>query len=61
MLRYNAIATIVWTLLLIPALLWWSESLLFVILMSVYANIAASLSAFLSARGEMKAKKRNNE
>ena len=34
-----------WVLLAIPAVLWWKESVLFVILLSLYANWEASLSA----------------
>jgi len=34
-----------WITLLPPALLWWSESVLFVILMSIYANAEASFAA----------------
>lgn len=34
-----------WIVLAIPALLWWKESVLFVILLSLYANWEASLAA----------------
>lgn len=34
-----------WVVLAVPALLWWSESVLFVILLSLYANIESSLAA----------------
>ncbi|WP_418345294.1 hypothetical protein [Rhodococcus pyridinivorans] len=34
-----------WILLAVPALLWWQESILFVILMSIYANAEASFAA----------------
>ncbi len=39
-----------WLLLAIPALVWWKESVLFVILLSLYANIEASLSAHNAQR-----------
>jgi hypothetical protein len=34
-----------WIVLAIPAVLWWKESILFVILASVYANVASEMSA----------------
>jgi hypothetical protein len=35
----------VWILLILPTVLWWKESILWVALMSLYANIEASASA----------------
>lgn len=34
-----------WLLLAIPTLLWWSESILWVAFMSLYANVAAHWAA----------------
>lgn len=42
--RHLALAWM-WVALAIPALLFWKESVLFVILLSLYANFEASLSA----------------
>lgn len=44
--------TCLWVLLLIPTLLWWKESILWVALMSVWANVAAHWSAYQGARAE---------
>ena len=46
-LRHNRHLVIAWAwgLLLVPTLLWWKESILWVAVMSVYANIAASAAA----------------
>lgn len=41
-----------WLILAIPAVLWWKESVLFVILLSLYANIEASLSAYHAKKNE---------
>lgn len=49
---FHAIATVVWLLLIIPSLLWWKESLLWVILMSVWANVASHFGAWQAARAE---------
>lgn len=35
----------VWVILAIPAVLWWKDSVLFVILISLYANMEASFAA----------------
>jgi hypothetical protein len=34
-----------WIVMTIPTLLWWSESVLLIALMSIYANVAASFAA----------------
>ncbi len=34
-----------WVLLVIPGVIWWAESILFVILVSLYANIVGEISA----------------
>lgn len=38
-----------WVLLLIPTLLWWKESILWVATMSLYANFVGHLSALEAA------------
>jgi hypothetical protein len=35
----------VWTLLIVPAVLFWKDSVLFVILCSLYANVMSSVAA----------------
>ena len=52
---------IVWVLLAIPAVLWWSESVLFVILISLYANVAGHFGAYQSAHAEKDNEERMNE
>lgn len=47
-------ATIVWIFLLIPSVLFWSETILWVVLMSVWANIAGHWSAYQASRAELK-------
>lgn len=46
--------TIAWTLLLIPTVLWWQESILWISLMSVYAIISTHWGAYQAARAERK-------
>jgi hypothetical protein len=42
LLWFCAAMTLAWVLLLVPTLLWWTHSLLWVIIMSWWANVAAS-------------------
>jgi hypothetical protein len=46
------VATCVWLALVVPTVLWWRESILWVALMSVWANVAAHFSAWQAARAE---------
>lgn len=45
---------ILWTLLIVPTLIWWKESILWVALMSVYAIIGTHVASYQAARGERK-------
>lgn len=54
LLRFHATATSIWILMIIPTLIWWSESVLWIALMSVWANIAGHWSAWQAARVEVK-------
>lgn len=42
--RGHAIGACVWAVLLIPTLLWWRDSVLWVAAMSLYANIGVHLA-----------------
>jgi len=52
--HFHAGATVVWLALLAPTLLWWRESVLWVAVMSLYANFAAHFAAWQAARAETK-------
>lgn len=45
----------IWALLLIPTLIWWPDSVLWVATMSLYANVAAHWSARQAAIAEEEA------
>lgn len=51
--------TVIWVVLLIPTLLWWKDSLVWIVVMSWWANVAASASAFLTIKSELEQRKRN--
>jgi len=50
----NAILFIVWGILFIPSLLWWKESIIWVVFMSCYANFVGHFSALMGAFAEEK-------
>lgn len=41
-----------WAVLVVPALLWWKDSIIFVILLSLYANFEASVAAHHALQGQ---------
>lgn len=44
--------TLLWISLIVPTLLWWRDSVFWVALMSLYANIVGHWSAFEAARAK---------
>lgn len=45
----NVVLSLVWTALLLPGLLWWRDSVPFIVLCSIYANLAGHLSGIAGA------------
>jgi hypothetical protein len=50
--RYHLVMMAVWPALAVPAVLWWKDSIVFVILLSLYANFAGDFSGYQAARAE---------
>lgn len=50
----------VWSMLIIPTLVWWHNSILWVAFMSLYANIASHWAAYQASKAEMATKKDSN-
>ncbi len=48
----NLLLAVAWGLLIIPTVLFWSESVLFVAAASVYANVAGHIAAWQASRAE---------
>jgi branched-subunit amino acid transport protein len=48
----HAAAVAVWAALTVPTVLWWHDSVLWVGLMSCYANLVGHFSAYQAARAE---------
>lgn len=52
--HFHAVAVLTWAGLIVPTLIWWKDSVLWVALMSLWANMAAHWSAWQAARTESK-------
>ncbi|MDE4746427.1 hypothetical protein [Klebsiella pneumoniae] len=53
--RCHLVAAVMWEGLAIPSLIWWKDSVLWVILISIYANIVGHLSGYSAARADQAA------
>lgn len=53
--RCHLVAVVMWVGLAIPSLIWWKDSVLWVILISIYANIVGHLSGYSAARADQAA------
>jgi multisubunit Na+/H+ antiporter MnhG subunit len=56
--NFNGVCTVIWTLLIIPTVLWWTDSIVWVVFMSLWANIASHLAGYVAGRTEVKEDKR---
>lgn len=52
MKKFHAFMTVAWAVLAIPTCLLWKESILWVALMSVWANLATHWGAWQAAKAE---------
>lgn len=43
---------VMWIILIVPTLLWWKESILWVLMISIYANIVGHWGAFQAVKSE---------
>ncbi|PRH79354.1 hypothetical protein C6N75_09725 [Streptomyces solincola] len=50
--RLHVAMALLWFLLIIPTMLWWKESILWVLLISIYANIVGHWGAYQAAKAE---------
>jgi hypothetical protein len=51
----HTLMTLIWVLLIIPTLLWWRESVFWVAVMSLWANIASHWAAREAAKAKEQA------
>jgi len=52
--KFHGWMTLLWMVLIIPSLLFWSESVMWIVLMSVWANLAGHWSSWQAARAEVR-------
>lgn len=57
--KFHATMTVFWVIMVIPALLLWKESILFVIFISLWANVASHWASFQAAHGEKRVKEQD--
>lgn len=50
--RFHLVATVLWLVLVVPTIVWWKDSILWVGLISCYANAASHWAAWQGARAE---------
>lgn len=50
--RAHLSAAVLWALLLVPTVIWWKDSILWVAGCSLYANVVSHLAAYDAARAE---------
>ena len=48
----HAVMTLVWLGLIVPTLLFWRDSVLWIALMSIWANVASHFAAWQASRAE---------
>ena len=61
MQKFHLGMIVVWLLLAIPSILWWKTSVLWVIILSLYANIVGHMSGYSGARAEKEAQNNSKE
>src|ERR1044071_1626358 len=50
--RFHLLMMAVWVALAVPGIIWWKDSITFVIILSLYANFAGEFAAYQGARHE---------
>jgi hypothetical protein len=50
--RLHLVLILLWLAMIAPAILWWSNSVPFLVAVSLYANLAAHFSAWQGTRAE---------
>lgn len=58
---YHLVMMIVWPALAIPTILWWKQSVVWVAILSLYANFAGEFAAWHAASTEKQQRKANGD
>lgn len=54
--HFHAAATVAWIMLVIPSVLWWKESIPWIVFMSVWANVVGHWSSYQATAAQLEAK-----
>lgn len=54
--KFHLVMMVLWAVLVVPTLLFWPDSILWVAFMSLYANFVGHFSAYQASRAEEKKK-----
>lgn len=57
--KMHLISAVAWVVLAIPSVIWWKNSVLWVIIISIYANVVGHLSGYTAARADEAAEENN--
>lgn len=57
--KMHLISAGAWVVLAIPSVIWWKNSVLWVIIISIYANVVGHLSGYTAARADEAAEQEN--
>lgn len=58
---FHAFFVVAWLILIVPTVLWWKDSVLWVALMSIWANVASHSSAFQAAGAKKKIEENSDD
>ena len=50
--RFHALATAAWAAMVVPGVLWWRDSVPFLVMVSIYANVVGHWSSWQASRAE---------
>lgn len=50
--HFHAAMTVTWAVLIVPSVVWWKDSVPWLVVISVYANVAGHFGAWQASRAE---------
>lgn len=51
-IKVHGVAALIWVVLMPPSVLWWRDSVPYLVMLSVYANFAGSVASWTAAKGD---------
>ncbi|CAI0987841.1 hypothetical protein [Serratia proteamaculans] len=50
--KAHLLMSLLWAFLAVPSVIWWKDSVLWVIIISIYANVVGHLAGYTAARAD---------